>query len=170
MPTAAPIIYSFFGTGSGTLGTATFTDAAFTITILTNTSMIYTNPDMYAVPTLQNLCPQVTATVAIAGFPSAIIGFGLTITALNVPKSNLFQLCVGLAPDALIGVANEALKGYALDKSIGPVFGAASFSKQGYPLTTGGNLLFSSMSSAAFQATLALPTDTPPVRPVPGKH
>jgi len=168
MSNAAPIIYSFFGVGSGTLGTDQFDNEAFVITILTNTDSIVTNANMYPVPVLQNLCSQATATIAIAGLPSSIIGFGLTITALNNPQANLYQVSVGLAPDALVGVTAPALKGYGLDKSIGPVFGSGAFSQKPYP-TTAGNLLFSSFSSTAFLAALAVPGPTP-LRPAPGNR
>ncbi|MGA2245905.1 MAG: hypothetical protein ABSH48_12970 [Verrucomicrobiota bacterium] len=162
MPDAVPIIYSFFGVGSGSLGASPFNHAGFVITIFTNTGSIYTNPNLYPTPMLQNTCPQATATIAIAGLQSAVIGFGLTITALNNTHSNLFQLSAGVAPDVLCGVASPALSGYGLDTTIGPVFGTGSVSQQPYP-TTAGNLLFLSASVAGFQATLvALAKVMPP--------
>jgi len=153
----APIVYSFFGVGSGTLGTSPFTAAPFVITIFTNTSRIVSNTIWYPTPTPENLCSQATASIATAGLPTAILEFGLSITALSNPQANLFRLSVGLDPDALIGVASPQLKGYALATSIGPVFGTAVFSQKPYPTTTG-DLLFTAVASAAFQATLMLPT------------
>ena len=103
-PTAAPIVYTFFGVGSGMLGTTPFNAVPFVITILTNTGGIVPNPNLYPGPVLQNFCSQATATIAISGLPSAIIGFGMSITALSNAKSNLFQVAIGQAPDALISV------------------------------------------------------------------
>jgi hypothetical protein len=147
---STPIIYLFFGTGSGTLGTTSFNNAEFVVTVPTDSSRIFTNGTQYppGTPVVDSTRPMDTVTVI--GFGTTAFQFSLILAVL--PTGNLFRVSLGLWPKELLGVASAQLQGYGLDCSIGPVSGTASFSPQTAFPTMAGDLIFSSIASLAFRA------------------
>jgi hypothetical protein len=157
---AIPIIYTFFGVGSGTLGTNQFDNASFVITVPADASTASSPTNLYPEWATQVNCPQATATISVLGLPTAIFGFALNVTLFDSAEAGLFWISVGLAPDQLVIVKNLDLRNYNLKQSLNPLAGMGPFpvSQNPYPITAiPGNLRFTSINSAAFQATLLSP-------------
>jgi hypothetical protein len=98
-----------------------------------------------------------TATISVSGLPSAVIGFGLTVTLTINVAHHLFSIAVGLSPDILVAINNTALQHYNLKASLNPLRGVGPFapSTRDFPLTTiPQTVQFTSILTAQFQATL----------------
>jgi hypothetical protein len=143
-----PILYSFFGVGSGKLGPDTFTNASFVITIPTNTNRIYSDTIAYPQPTLRVTSPTMASVISIFGLWTAIFNFGLNLTRLND------ALFVGMDVNRLFAVSNAMFANYGFYRAIGPVTGTPAFDPKAYP-TTAGDLAFNAVSKGDFQATPA---------------
>jgi hypothetical protein len=161
---ATPIIYTFSGRGSGTLGTQPLQNTPFAITLLADAATAYNPSGLYPNGATAVDCPTATAAIFILGVPTAIIAFKLNVILMNNPENNQFWVSLGLAPDQLLLVKNPALRGHTLKESLGPLAGTAPFPvPQSYPLTVQPptvppqSLTFTSITSVAFQATLLLP-------------
>lgn len=148
MPNAIPVVYSFFGVGSGSLGADAFTEAPFVIVIPTDTGRIYSDTISYPQPTLRVSGPTLAGTISIFGRRTGVFNFGLTLTRLNE------TLSVGMDLNRLFAIANPVFVGYGFYRAIGPITGTPAFDPRPYP-TTAGDLLFNSVSKGDFQATLA---------------
>ena len=148
-----PIVYTFSGVGSGTLGATPFTDQPFVIAALADASKVYQNSILYPVPTTQIDLPQSTVMISISGSSSAIIQPSLSLALLFNPQRKPYQFTIGIAPDQLLAVTNPVFEHAALNKTVEITKGAGSISRKPYG-TSGGSLVFSSISSAEFGATL----------------
>lgn len=161
MPVAAPIVYFFFGVGSGSFGGIPFNDAPFAITIPTKTDRVIQVRD----PQGRFSMPQIpfapcTASIAVHGITSgpfgmqsAVIGPGMSVIYSVDNRTGLYRVSFGLtAAELVFGVASPAIEGYLLVSSIGPIVGAESISAR--CITSVGDFTLASVSRAAFQATL----------------
>lgn len=155
---ATPIIYTFSGVGSGSLGSQQFGNSPFAITVLADASTVYHSTGLYPQGATAVDCPVATATISVLGIYSAIFAFGMNITLMNNPENGQFWVSIGMAPDQLLVVKNPALRGYTLRESLKLLAGAGPFTvPKPYPITTSQSLTFTSITSVAFQATLWLP-------------
>lgn len=154
---ATPIIYTFLGVGSGTLGATPFDNAPFVITVPADASLLSTPTNLYPRGATQVSGPQATATISVFGLPTAIFGFALEVTLMNNAVSGQFSVAVGVAPDQLVMVKNPALQNYNLKQSVNLLVGTGPcpVSPKPYPITAiPENLIFTSITAAGFQATL----------------
>jgi hypothetical protein len=152
-----PILYTFSGVGSGTLGNSAFQNATFAISVLTDATNVYNPINLFPQGASQVDCSTQSVAVSIAGQPTAVIGLGLNVTLMNDPQHNLFWISIGEAPDQLVVVNNPGLRHYNLKAGSAPVvgIGAIPVSQRSYPLTAIPQaLLFNSITKAEFQATL----------------
>lgn len=157
---ATPIIYTFFGVGCGTLGTNQFDNASFVITVPADASTVSNPINVYADGATQVSCAQATATISVFGLPTAIFGYALNVTLLDIAEKGVFWVSVGLAPDQLVLVKNQDLRNYNLKQSLNPLAGTGPFpvSQTSWPITAiPGKLKFTSITSAFFQAALLSP-------------
>ncbi len=142
---AVPITYTFSGSGTGTVGATPFTNAAYTITLVGDTTAV----------TSCGLCQNVvTGTMTIAGIGTATITTSLImfdnqgIAVLGFENSSVFL-------DQL-DVANAAFSSYALATNIGPISGLTAtalnqFSGLGSTL---GPITMPSSGPVTFQAAI----------------
>lgn len=169
---AAPITYTQTGYASGTLGTSAFTNAFTQLTLLgdtTNVTSIYSgffwaNPITTATVSIAGVgTATVTVPTVIWGFPTPVSitsGFPVLPTVVFGTVDNPPAL------DSLTGLgitASNALLGYGLTTSIGPITGIGGV---GYPAglfvsTTLGNLSLASDFSASTQGTFTATVPEP---------
>lgn len=152
-----PILYTFSGVGSGTLGNTAFQNATFAISALTDATIVSNPTNLFPQGASQVDCPQQSVTVSIAGQPAAVIGFGLGVILMNDPQHNLFWISIGLGADQLVVVKNPNLRHYNLKAGSAPVAGLAAIpvSQKPYPITViPQTLLFNAITKVEFQATL----------------
>jgi len=154
------ITYIFSGVGSGSLGTAGFTNAEFRITIPTNTDCIYTDNSIYPAGTPMVSSAMRADEIAIAGLNTTVFERALNIAVLSINQSHESKVALGEAPDLLLGIAGSEFRGYGLNHAIGPVSGVATVTGRTFP-TAAGALVFSNIASAAFQAILPAVTTHP---------
>lgn len=150
---ALPMSYFFRGIGSGILGTASFSDAAFEIEVQTDTDTIELQGPFVAT------VPDITTIVTIAGLGSAIYGdgFGAFVNREDQPGEGP-QVGFGefQAGDRL-DVGNAAFGTYTLDQEIGPIPVALTFLGQfppGGDPTSGGAFLLRTATELTFEARL----------------
>ena len=151
---AIPLTYIFTGSATGDLGGASFTNAAITVTLASDTTSAST---------------LTAASISIAGFGTssftASSGYFFYNPSFSAGSaSNVGQPGVGFGfgtPD-LIGVTGAALAGYTLGTTIGPVAGDAYLIQSQFFAvpTTGGSLSVSAYSNATF-AALTSPVPEP---------
>lgn len=150
---AATITYTMTGTGTGTVGATPFTNAAYTITMVGDTTAVT------GTTLRQN---NVTATMAIAGIGTA------TITELVDIFDNHSNSTVGLQRQLsgldLIDGTNAAFATYDLASNIGPISGLTAtalgqFTNLGSTL---GPITMPSSSTFTFQATVGGAPPPPP--------
>jgi hypothetical protein len=153
---ATPILYTLEGIGSGSLGGTAFTNMYFIITSTADTDQITVVPGLFSVPTTSAII-DVTgfSTASFTGFTSEFLSTGPGASFpiagidqdLNTPDSlsilDLFQ--------------HPGLQGYQLNTDIGPLTGSATFNP-GHPFpTTGGNIIFDTVSEVTYRAYLGVP-------------
>lgn len=155
--TATPITFTHAGVASGTLGSVSFTNAAFTITDIGDTSARVLDP-FGAYYIADN-----SASISIAGLGT----FSINISTTTFVNNNLglvgFSRVPGTGSDILDGPINSAFTTWDMLNSIGPISGTAnSFTQRfGSVATSGGALTLINPSDAApsipivFTATLA---------------
>lgn len=148
---AAPIKFTHTGTGSGTIGGTSFSDAAFTITETTDTSLrlscggtCYSIDDTLATIDISGLGSYTFTTGTRTFVNGSIVGFS---------RAGTFGL------DLFNGPANPLLTGYDLLTPIGPVTGTGSLIQWSYGdvNTTGGTLIFTEGFSASTFTATAVP-------------
>lgn len=115
---AAMITYTITGTGSGTLGAASFTDQAFTVTIIADTTQVQDTGFNFAVNNLSaSILLGSTDLVALAGSSYASKHPSPSFAGFYYSGSH-----VGDDIDAFpVGFKSPALFGYDLKTSIGPI-------------------------------------------------
>jgi hypothetical protein len=152
---AADIIYTFSGAGSGTLGTDSFSDASYTITLYADTSDIFTTPLLFG----DSYVPDLSATVFVNGLGTATITSQMRVRDLQDlgmvgPATISLYNSDNPAFAAILAVHTDS-KDYILSEPIGPIGGTlldnqssgASFD------TSAGDFSFNSLVSVRFQAT-----------------
>ena len=154
---AAPITYTFSGTGTGSLGTTNFTDASFVATLTSDTA------DVAFVPALSALgIVGLPADIEIAGVGSLnftgttfiftggqVVGFGEDNAGIPSPPGNLIQ------------INNAALSGYNLASDLTASGANDILSQFQNAATSGGALSFSSMSTVTFQSVVSAVSGVP---------
>jgi hypothetical protein len=181
---AATITFTVSGTASGQLGASLFTNAAVIVTVTADPANAQSETQDHdgdgIIETIYGLPSSVT-TVSIAGLgtvtvldDSAVFEFpGLTNVDPGEELLHMPAFIVGTLDSpgeldsftGLAGIATNALAGYALATSFGPIVGAGGI---GYPaglfvVTSGGNLSFTDnigIGESTFAATLS---ETAPV-------
>lgn len=145
---AAPITYTYAGTGSGTLGTQSFLDAAFTFTAVADTANIV--PWVNAGGSPRN--PHLSATITIAG---------LGTFAVTTPSHTWLAetCCGGLGEDLAVNWVTLDTPsfhsiGYGLATNLGPIVDNSPSDVDQFNgvQTAGGVLSFTSISSITFTA------------------
>lgn len=149
---AIPLTYVFTGSASGDLGGSSFSDAAITVTLASDTTSAST---------------VTAASITIAGFgtssftaASGYFFYNPSFSAGSPTNQGQPGVGFGFGTPDLIGVTGAALAGYTLGSTIGPVGGDAYLiaSQFSFVPTTGGALSVSSYSNATFTAlTSAVP-------------
>ncbi len=155
--------YTFQGIGTGTLGSTSFTEASFTITVLADRQLITAGGGIFSVN-------STLATISIAGF--SVTTF---VTATRVFSNEKLSVAgfsrAGRRGQDLVDIANAAFATYNLTTSFGPVFVAVPFAVYQFQnvATTAGLLSFSSIRDVTFQAVRLGKTMIPgrPLMPVP---
>jgi len=156
---AVPITYTFSGVGTGTVGATPFTNAAYTITLVGDTTAVTSAGQFHNVT---------TTTMTIAGIGTA------TITDVNNIFDNQglstlgFQSLVTFLD--LLDVANPAFATYALGTNLGPISGltATALSQFTGVNSTLGQISMPSSGPVTFQATIGgAPPPQVVVTPVP---
>jgi hypothetical protein len=146
---AGVITFTHTGLGSGTIGTTTFTDAAFTITDIGDTANRTSFSGGYYIN-------DTSASIAIAGIGT--LGF-VTLTHTFVNNTNQivgFSWATGL--DLFDGPESASFATWDMLSSIGPISGTGSLMQwtASPVVTSGGVLVFSDGSSrSVFTATTA---------------
>ena len=160
---AAPIEYLFEGTGTGTLGSKSFS-GAFTITMIGNTtSVIHSSPNYFT---------NVTTDFFTSGSLTGVFKGGTSIvlnTESTFPNIGFAQS----VPAPVYGVdeatVNTAFEPYNLMTSFPLTSGTVSFLDQTF-LTGQGNLSFTGISALAFEAQTLSPAPSavplPPALPL----
>jgi len=149
---AAQITFTFTGTGTGTVGGVPFTDAAYTITLVGDTTAITSSLNVYHLV-------GTTATMAIAGIGTA------TITQPVEVYDNPNVHALGFALEGgytQLGFENSAFDTYALAASLGPIsgLGPSSINQFTNLASNLGPITLSSSSSVTFEAVLGNPPTT----------
>lgn len=150
---AAPITYTFSGTGTGTLGTTSFTDASFVATLTSDTANVAFVPALSALGIL-----GLPADIEIAGVGSLnftgtafiftggqVVGFGEDNAGFPSPPGNLIQ------------IDNANVSGYNLASNFTTSGANGILSQFQNAATSGGSLSFSSMSTVTFVSALSTP-------------
>lgn len=154
---AAPITIIYTSSGSGSIGSTTFTNATFTITELLDTANRQSFLGGYSVD-------DTSASIAIAGVGT----FNFTTTTRSF-VNNLISLA-GFSrggvngSDLLYASANAVLGTWDLTTSIGPITGTGQLLQWATPTisTSGGTLTFSNnRTTTTFQATVGTATPEP---------
>jgi hypothetical protein len=149
---AGTITFIHTGTGSGTIGSVSFTNASFTITETSNTSNIVTFTDGLSLD-------DTSASILISG-----VGDFTFITGTRTYVNNVFGT-VGFSRAGITGVdlyngpSNSVFDIWNLATSIGPISGSTTLLQWGAPftpvLTSGGILIFDNAGTeGTFQAIL----------------
>jgi hypothetical protein len=153
---AEPIVYTFSGVGSGTLGAESFSDAAFAVTVSADTSNIVSSPLLFGLSHV----PDSSATIFVNGLGTVPI-----ITQLGVADSQNLEttgpaaitLDVSSDPDVSpIFEVHPGTKDYLLSEPIGPIGGQMFMQPVSFTpfATSDGDFAFSSLLSVTFQAAL----------------
>jgi PEP-CTERM motif len=145
---AAPIIYTEQGTGSGSLGGTSFTNAFIMIVVTGDSAAAFTtigSPGLF-----ENIG---TATVAVTGLGSA------TFTNQMVAFDSQLVDWAGIADHTHLDLltlvtVNPLFANYSLADSIGPASGSTQINVgQSYPTTLGSFILNSVSGNSVFSAT-----------------
>jgi hypothetical protein len=153
---ADPIIYTFAGVGSGTLGTESFSDAAFTVTISADTANIVTSPILFGLSHV----PASSATIFVNGLGTVPILTQLGVAnSQNLETTGPADITLNVSSDSTLSPIFElplGTKDYLLSESIGPVGGRTLMQPDSFtPFTTSdGDFAFSSLLIVTFQAAL----------------
>ena len=153
---ANPLIITVSGIGSGLLGDKSFTSAAFSFTLSTDTTLLIKPP-----------CCQTKDTPSGSKTTFSIAGLGngslQDNQAIFLSPNDGF---IGLAhynDGDLMDLQNSALVGYNFSASIGPITGAPSFVGRCPGVdctafaTSAGGLTFSSVSTVTFNVVVGTP-------------
>jgi len=145
LASAAPIIYTYFGTASGSLANQSFTNASFLITAQADT----TNVLPWVNATVQNTHSSVS--IALAGFGT----FAITEPSHTWVANNC---CMGIGANLSSNwlTLGSGIGTYGLTTNFGPFFDAAANTDQFVNVATSlGALTISPLANGAtFQATL----------------
>lgn len=148
---AAPVTYTFTGTGGGTFddgsGAVPFADQEFTVVFNGDT----TNVDLSDPPFFRYF--NIGGTVNVGALSGTLTPTNTIVASAGLNLINFFNAAV----DNGLGLGNAALSGYDLTGSIGPLsatfltptFGGGSFALEG-----GGSVAFTSNSALTFTATV----------------
>jgi len=146
MTFAAPITYTFSGTGSGTVNGDPFASADYTITLIGDTTAI-TKPsnDYFLVATQVTMAITTVGTATVTD--SVWIFNGQQASRLGIGRDG---------PGNLLDVGNAAFATYALATSLGPISGlnASSLHQFTNLASTLGPITLSSSGPVTFQASL----------------
>jgi hypothetical protein len=153
---AAPITYTLSGTGSGTVGAATFSNAAYTISVVGDTTAITGGP------TFSNV---VTGTMTIAGIGTATITEPIRV--FNNQTNSAFGF--GRPGGDLLDVSDPAFATYALATSLGPIPGLTPFALNQFSLLASslGAITMPTSGPVTFQATTGAAPPPAVSTPVP---
>lgn len=142
-----PLTLTFAGTGSGSLGSDTFTGSNFTITFTTDTSDLAT-PGGY--PNDISTPEGTSATFSVTG-----VGSG-TLTGNQAVFVNDTENDVGIwffQPPDFLTLGNFSFATYKLSSSIGPISGTASALSESIPTSVEGeSLSLTGVSALTFTA------------------
>ena len=151
---AATIIFTYTSTGSGNVGSTSFTNAPFTITQTADTASRVSFPGGFSID-------AISASIAIGGAGNFSFTSG-TRTFVNIFGPEVgFSRAGANGLDLIVGPKNAAFYTWDMLTSIGPIIGLANFLQWQHPpdsvTTDGGTLLFSSVNStpSTFTATIA---------------
>jgi hypothetical protein len=152
---AQSITYLFTGVGSGSLGNSSFSNAAFSFTLIGNVANVLNGNQPFCssfVPSNGNLIQNLTANFSVTGAGTG--SFGSAYVFANRSTTTVgFGSC---ANNDLIDLnpSGVGLDTYDARTAFGPITDNSPFFAQfSNQSTTAGALTFTSMSSATFQAT-----------------
>ncbi len=140
---ADPIVYTFRGAdSSGVIGTTSFTDALFVARFFGDTNDVQSTPTGFRNATL-------FGTIEIETVGQFLFSDPMRVFVNNNNKATGW----GYNPqDVLNGLNNDVFDTYDLANEIGPV-ADDTINIVGNPVTSGGTLVFTSVSGMSFQAT-----------------
>ncbi len=150
---ATPITYTFAGIGAGSLGSQSFTNAAFSITVTGDTS----NVTLRTVPGSNNTFWTVpgSSSITVAGIGSA------NITIPTRVLNNGVIVGWSRGPDSfdILDIVVPGVTDYALNTNFGPAPGSSPFFGFGAGAVTStlGNFSLTSASNITFQAVVPAP-------------
>ncbi|WP_165248300.1 PEP-CTERM sorting domain-containing protein [Paludisphaera soli] len=144
---AEPVLYTFSGVGSGELGGASFTDSAYTFSVLADTDDI----DEISFGADSSVILDMTATIEIAGLGLA------TITDPVFVFVNRANTAVGVgdynAAD-YVNLTSPLLASYFLGTPFGPLTAPITYFNVSLLATDAGRLNLTSSGDGVFQASL----------------
>lgn len=158
---AAPIVYTFKGTGTGNVDSTRFSDVAFKIDLFGDTNGVsFGRTDPYSSYVYRNTGP---ATIFISGIgsgeflPAPDAYYGIEI--FNNPEVSVLGISYLIVPDYppdLLDIQNPALATYDLKSSIGPIFDPdpSAINQFNNVDLTIGSLSFESARDVTFTATV----------------
>jgi hypothetical protein len=148
------IIYTFSGTGDGSIGAMTFTNTSFVIRVLADTNLIYTIPEPgFIIFGNDSLSSSIEVTgIGTAGFTTG------TKVFVNQTGSVLGFSRSGDQSDDLLDLTNPAFASYDLRLSFAPVFLPGPGEGFGGQPSTLGLVNLSSTKDITFGAAVAFPS------------
>jgi hypothetical protein len=161
---AAPITFTFQGTGTGAIGTSNFSNAAFIITAEGDTSVVthyvqICGPRGCVTTNTYQMDPLSVTTINIGGIGSATFITATRVFVTNGdPSEPEVNPALGLSISQsidLLDLINPAFATYQLNTSFGPIFDPAprAIFQFNNIRTTLGMLSFSSITNVTFTAS-----------------
>jgi hypothetical protein len=155
-PTKAdPILYTFSGHGTGTIGVQSFNNAAFTINVLSDTASVISTGTYGGRPMWS--AESLSTTFTIAGIGSGTFTLGTRVFDTQGGQFLGLSQSLSLGGYDMWDYTNSAFLDYDLQHAIGPISNVnhALFSAnmENQP-TTLGNLNFSPPNNITFQAAI----------------
>ncbi len=161
------IVYTFQGNATGTLGTTSFTNSPFTITLFGNTNSIVTFTQFCLPTDCTVLSNQATsATVSVGGLNANITSPVGVFDNQTFTTLGFTRIPAGVVNADIMNLQdppfNAAFATYNLATALGPI-GPFTFSPAQFNCTYGcvntnlGDLAFTDVSDVTFTATLLVP-------------
>jgi|SRR5208283_337399 len=150
---AATITYTDDGTGSGTLGGTSFSDASFTITAIGDTTSRLPLPAGYGF-----FIDNISASITISGLGTSDFTSGTRFFVNNIVSDVGFSRAGIGGLDLFDGPTNGAFSTWNMLSSIGPISGSADLLQWSNETvsTNNGTLVFNNAAvTGTFQATVS---------------
>jgi len=157
---ANPILFTFQGIGSGSVGAVGFTNASFTLTQSSDTSLITSFSNGFALT--YETPPASGASIAIAGFGSGILSTVTDVADVQQSPSSFVALAIASTGGDVAG-RGTTFDTYNLESAVGPIITPSQFVSNFTVASTLGGVSFTSISNLTFTATTVPEPSTIPL-------